>query len=511
MRFRDQYDWVVLGDHPGALLSASLVARLGLSVLVLPLAPGARIAVSRSGQHLDPEPNYLLGLGKMERSSGLLAECLGRLGVLPSELERIRRAGSEPQVLTPGRRLVFSEDDEALGRELERELGPGRGEAAGLRQALAHGEGPVLSFWRQLPTRLTLASPQARKSEEPGDPEALRRSLERGVSGSGAPERAWFQRGQAASAHAGRIGDGEWSELCSGLWYGLGLGTHEDPQLSDLLQFCALGRTGASFQGGLSAYRELLLRLAKRLGAQVPLKADTRRLFIEEGRFVGVQIAKQGNMIAVGGGALGCSLAHVQEFVSLSGRQWLHHLKAAPAAHGWRFTLALTVHAEAIPPGMLARTVWKEPGAPVLELEIVNPSDYGTAPPDRRIVYLRTVMPFHPESLTIPYQRMTAARMLRQASELMPFIEYHVIRVYPDFRTDNAELSEVFGFASPDLIPENLRCINGGGVGSRSGVEGLFVATGESFPELGTLGPTVAALEATAWIAHRCGLAGPFA
>ncbi len=109
------------------------------------------------------------------------------------------------------------------------------------------------------------------------------------------------------------------------------------------------------------------------------------------------------------------------------------------------------------------------------------------------------------------YQRMVGARMLRQAAELIPFLEYHVVRVYPDFRAENEELSQAFGFASPDLIPENLRCLGGAGVGSRSGVEGLFVASGESFPALGSFGPSVAGLEATAWIAHRSGLPGPFA
>ena len=59
MKLREQSDWLVLGDHPGALLSASLAARLGLSVLVLPFGPAARLFVSASGQHFDPEPNYL--------------------------------------------------------------------------------------------------------------------------------------------------------------------------------------------------------------------------------------------------------------------------------------------------------------------------------------------------------------------------------------------------------------------------------------------------------------------
>jgi hypothetical protein len=101
--------------------------------------------------------------------------------------------------------------------------------------------------------------------------------------------------------------------------------------------------------------------------------------------------------------------------------------------------------------------------------------------------------------------------MFRKLMELVPFVEYHLVRIYPDFRTENQELSEAYGFASVELVPENLKVAAGRGVGSASGIEGLFVATGESYPELGSLGATVAAIEASAWIAHRRGLPGPLA
>src|SRR4051794_4308176 len=117
MRLRDQYDWVVLGDHPGALLSASLAARLGLSVLVLPFAPGARLVVSSSGQHFDPEPNFLLGLSTGEQpeqgiATGLLGLCLKRLGVLASEEELIQANGCKVQVLTPSARVSLDPEED---------------------------------------------------------------------------------------------------------------------------------------------------------------------------------------------------------------------------------------------------------------------------------------------------------------------------------------------------------------------------------------------------------------
>ena len=153
-----------------------------------------------------------------------------------------------------------------------------------------------------------------------------------------------------------------------------------------------------------------------------------------------------------------------------------------------------------------------------MEIEIRDPADYGIRSEGEKLVFVRAMMSFHPESLQLEYQRSVGARMLRQLSEVMPFLEQHVLEVYPEFRVvegsrDKPELQDVYGFASLNAIPENLRCLSldySKGVGSRSGIEGLFVATGESFPEYGSFGGTIAALEAVSWLAHRAGLAGPF-
>ena len=76
MRLLDRYDWIVLGDDPGALLSACLAARLGLSALVLDCGERAMSVVSGSGQLLDPETSTLLGLGVADAKPGLWLKCL---------------------------------------------------------------------------------------------------------------------------------------------------------------------------------------------------------------------------------------------------------------------------------------------------------------------------------------------------------------------------------------------------------------------------------------------------
>lgn len=507
-RLRDQYDWIVVGESPGALLSASLVARQGISVLVLQGAPGAKPCVSKSGQYFDPETNYVLGLGRLERANGLVSECVSRLGALPSEVERVRRDTSGPEILTPRTRTAFATDDEELERNLTREFGLDAVDSLALVRAVSAGESATLQFWRRLPERLTLVQGKPTGGDEPRSwPEVLRRiRRESGAAAGGG--RQWLD-GRSRLSEADWKGDPELHSFLRGVWYALAGSDAACPRWSDLVRALALGRTGASFRGGITALRDFLCRLAERQGAHVPRRAECRRIFVDRARFVGVQVANRGNVIAGRGAVLGCALDHSREFMTWSRGVRPPKLKRSPRPQGWKYSLSLTVATEAIPQGMPSRAVWAEAGAPLLEVEVARPADFGIIEHDRRIVFLRTVLPFRQETLGPGFLRMQSARMVRQLMEIFPFLELHVGRIYPDFREGDREISEAFGYASIDQIPENLRCVDGGGIGSRAGVEGLFAATGESFPELGTLGQFVASIEAAAWICHRSGLSGP--
>jgi phytoene dehydrogenase-like protein len=523
MKLRDHYDWVVLGDHPGALLSAALAARLGLSVLVLPVFPGKSISVAEDGRFVDPEPNYLLSLGRVPQFNGLLSECLGRLGILPAELEQVQRSEPLPQVLTPEFRLAFGgaggSDFGRLEQELSRELGKGAAQKSGLVQALKRAEPDYLGYWLALPERLTLAADK-KKTAAPGLRfPALKRRIAKSVTG---PEQArWLDRARHASRLARELGVDGVTELLAGVAYGAGGNLGVDPSLDEVLHLLALARTGASFKGGMGAYREFLERLAKRLGAHLPPELECKRVFVDQGRFTGVQVANRANVISGGGAVVGCALSQLKTLVSQSGRSLWRGLKPSPAPSGWRFTISFIVDERAIPPGASPRMIWQEREAPPIEIEIADAEPHGLSSGKRdgsRAIQARTVLPYEPETLTLEYQRRIAARLFRQLSEIFPFVEPHVRGVFPEFRPESAartELAQVYGFAGLEWIPENLRVFahhaGRSGVGSRSGVEGLFVATGESFPELGSLGSTVAALEAVSWLAHRAGLAGPLA
>jgi hypothetical protein len=302
---------------------------------------------------------------------------------------------------------------------------------------------------------------------------------------------------------AGRSSTPFLSQLLTGL---KGASFHVDP-----FQGAAVSQSGGWYRGGAGRFRQDLIRAAADLGATYGKGLPCRAIFIEEGKFLGVQVAGRATMVAGRALAVGCGLDQAREYISSGGkRNFLRRLKKAPEPTSWCFTLSLLVREAGVPAGMGSHLVWQDPGAPPLLIEQVDPADYGMRIEGKRLIFLRTYLPFTQETLGVDYQRKVAARMLRKFVEIAPFGEFHLLKAYPDFRGDGSELSEVYGFPSLALVPETLRRYSGRGLGVESGVQGVYLANGEAFPELGALGPTVAAVQAVSRIAHQKGLPGPF-
>jgi hypothetical protein len=494
----NQYDWIVLGDHPGALLTANLVARLGLSVLMVPKSETRGVLLSNEGQYLDPESNFLLGLGE----GGLLNTSLSKVGALSADI----LAGDRvyPQALTPQYRFQFKSEPNLLSLELNRELGTGENQEKDFIESALASSSEVLDYWSNYPQQLTLdptgkIKPERRKSwQQIRAVSRVDRSLEARKTSIGTVA-------EIETVEALRLGFLGLAPVSAGL------------DSREAFHALALGRSGASFRGGTTSYRKLLLRNAKKLGATILDSADCRRIFVENGRFTGIQVSSSGNMISGSGCILGSSFGQFSERVSVNGRSWFSRTKTFPDPAGWKYTIALSVSDEGIVPGLTRRMIWKEADAPAVEIELAEPGEYGTRDPDRKLIFLRTILPFNTESLNWEFQRMTAARMFRLASMLIPYLEFHVMKVFPDFRSDDqTELKRVYPFERLDMIPENLRCYaptdhSRKFQGASSGIEGLFISSNQSYPELGSFGPVVAGFDGVAWVAHKMGLSGPLA
>jgi hypothetical protein len=405
-----------------------------------------------------------------------------------------------------------------------------------LPEAIQNAGTEFLTFWSGLPGRLSLNPNRKPALKEPMTLRQLQKKISKDFETKHPHLSEWVSKKlRVADLKLPSQEIGAVQDVFEGLLFciasGFSSSVNANPYLFDLFHVFSLSRSGGRIKGGMTAYRSLLLNIARRQGVHIPLNTECKRIFIEKENFIGVQVSNRGNMISARGGVLGCSYARASQQMVFGSRSWYPHRRKKATPSGWKFTVALTVHKEAIPNKIMKRSVWKEANAPSLEIEIVDPSDYNGNRSDQRVIYLRTVMPYSTESLNTRYQRITAARMLRKLTEIIPFIEFHVIQIYPDFRMGSDmsetlrvipevsastpqfredELKVVFGFSSLEEIPDNLLVYQDENLTSETGIDGLFRVSSESYPGLGSLGPIVAGLEAVSWLAHRSGLAGPF-
>lgn len=490
-RLKEDYDWIVVGDHPSALLCGGLVARLGLSVLFLDVDESVSIKTGSGGQIWDGESNYFLGLGKTEQTVGLLHRCLARMSWLPIEEAKVSDQSSSPQILTPTHRILTHQSLEQTYTEfLKRNQKRNRemSKSTFLSGALKRASHQTHEEWTQIPDRLTF---QRNKTEE--EKKEKSKYL--------FPKKLITQKKRSLP----RLEVTE--ELLDGLTFGLHGRSYPITQFS-FLESLVLGQTGAAIEGGAQGLRELLRRLAKRLGAHIPDEVKCRRIFVNGNRIQGVQISSGSRVIGCRGLGLGIGLDQAEKMTD--GLKWRTQDRIEPV--GWRFTLALNVRKEGLPPGCSRRMIWKESGAPAIEIEIAHPTEYGITDRDQIYIFARTIVPFKNETLELGYQKLLAARVFKQLTEIFPFLEYHLVNLYPDFRGGaDDEFKQVYGFESLKVIPEFLRVNHGVGMGSQLLAEGFFVNTSEAYPHYGFMGALKAAIESTAWIAHKNSLSGPLA
>ena len=527
MKLRDQYDWIVLGDHPAALLSGAMAARLGLSVLALPVGEGVPLASAADGAFLDRETNYLLGLHPLTAEgggNGLLGQCIARLGLLKSEEDQFLSEGWSPQVLSPDLRFQIQPDPGATFVELRRELGAD-GERLlreqGIQAAWTRASTRLPQFWSQWPDRLTLETPTDPKGGKglraKAVPLTLREFLSRlgrELKGEGRDAQRWFDVGSTLEHRKEEPSGAALYEALCGIWAGLSAKDRSSRVMrAELLHLACLAGSGGAYRGGMSRFREFIRRQGRKYGVHFPERGEAIRIFGEGNRFVGVQSSYRGQMIAAGAGILGVSPERLPEsFLERSEKRLARYRKQVRVT-GWRFSIAVFVDEKAIPPGMSHRMVWQEADSPALELEWADPADYGIRRPGQAVIFLRTELDYAQATLNREFQRLTAARMLRKLVEIVPFSEYRIARIYPDFRdgTESTEMFEVYPYDELAKIPDGLLVYEGEGLGCVSGLDGLYVASEESYPGMGSVGPVVAAMEAVALLAHQAGLPGPLA
>lgn len=487
MKFQNEYDWAVIGEHPAAVLSGCIAARLGYSVLMLPYSPGLASRTIDQSQVFEPESSFFTGWIQHPQKVAFFQSLLAWLaGDIEHPLLQ-ETVTTRTQLLTRTLRADLQDSLDQLSQSL-------------LDNS---GNANISAFFRQrllsLSSILTLnasVSPDLFVSEDWNEKVS---SLLEGHRASKRRYLKTFNRREVINVL--RQKTLSQNELLVDLIQSVekdSEGRSDDDALQTLFRAFFLEHQGVAIPGGIRTLHNLLAEIAKQWGVQRAHVYQMERMFIDKDRFVGFQMkdeSERGKLVSVKGGILGCSLDHAKPLITGDGKTTRTLLKKSPEPLGWRFTISIRVDRKGIPFGLGRRSIWVEPGAPHLEIEVVDPSVYSLkGSSDACIVFLRTVLPFKQFSLDPVYRRKTAARMFEVAREQIPFFDRHVLDTYPNENTPDTQ--DPYAFEKIEAIPENLRVIDQNGVGSQSGVQGLFVATGESYPELGSFGAYLSGIQA---------------
>ena len=510
MKLQTRYDAVILGTHPSALLAACLLAQKEFSVLIV--APEDTFAAfqAKNGQSFDPEPQILLGLGAESNSIGLLSQILKEIHPHSSKKKQslsVTRSGI--CVATPDRRVDFSSLKQ-LPSELKREIDPEKYSRENGLGAVDILEPLILEFWSSYSQRLDQIQSQGVLSHLKSDLAQyfskypyFQREFIRWLSVQSDVIKTqvdWSllrknlicqndERSHASSSQKSL------SLLWQGLSFGLSSQCSEKSNFWDLTHLLAVAQGGQGLRGGGSEFRKYLLEVAQEHGAHLTQKL-CQSIYVKNRQFLGVQLEDSSETIqARMGGVLGQSFHKILS--------WSHRLNSKKLREflplGWRFTIALTVHENGVPQHASSRTIWQEPLSPPLEIEVLDQSHDPRIASQERGVYLRVVLPYEAETLRPEYLRTIGLRMIAQMQEVFPFSEQHLIKQFPNLKEGDGleDLKSLYSFESLDLIPDSLLVYSPRATTLKKhiGIRSLLVASGEVYPELGTFGWSVSAVE----------------
>ncbi len=526
-----------MGDHPAALISGALAAKLGLSVLIVPLAENSRVAISSDGRVHDSETTWFPSLAEASGPHHLVRATLEYLGTTSSEMTQVISRASENELVCVGKGLALDRPYQSWIEQWHwSHSSVSRDNLASMQGILEVSDDLFRHFWSQLPERLTWK--ESRKQDgAPLRGEGQARETEGPRGAIRTPEKDLAIRlsksgvlGRKSSAQISKLlsspvqmafrdlGLLEMIESANGIWDFLGPVSPREKTLFDWLHMAFMARSSNRVLGGAQSLRQLLLRLALRNGADYASDRDARRVFLRKDRFSGIQISGSGTVITAEGGVYGARMTSLLNRLVGADSRRLQQKLERPSTQSTPVSLDLTLSlrvTEPVAAAMTDRRLFVDPEVGALEVEKVSMEPYTGDRTQGALLLLRSRIPFAPGSsdLDLDVLLQRAARMERAWSELSPGCEKGILYRFPDHTRREQ------GRADLELIypRRNQASLSAHHVGHWSSVlapstpfKNLFLVSAETYAQLGAgFGPWVGAFEATSWIAHRSGLPGP--
>lgn len=453
-KLSESYDWIVVGRSPGAALSGALAAKLGLTVLFLPEIEYSEEHTPQT-THETHHHDSQMGLLPVQGAEPLLLRCLKHIGFQDSFIEtKTRHLTPELQLLSPDFRMQIKPGSvEKLARSIEWYLGETGLKKLGITWILEKLGPAFIQQFSGIPERLTLQP----KSKPKANPENRSGHVDWKVLAKSHKQPA-FRFWTNSSKRLGSFELAPDFERLHSLVYAwvspLTLCNPDELSLQEILTLVSLFSSAQTYQGGPNALANDIMSHAEKLGAVVATEYPWKKTVTRLNEYIGVQAKGISGLISSRG--LVSTVPMQTETKSSHAFLWMgcekpKHLVPVSANH-W---------------------MWKEVGAPFLCLK-------------RNENSVNLIAPVQSSMLSdINSLKVLRRRMLEKASELYQ--------------------SPVEAHSEAVMSPLYLEK----GKHARSRIPGVFLLERTTYPQYGSLGEIVGALESVAWIAHRSGFPGP--
>ncbi len=473
-----RYDVAVVDPSPGALIAAALLAKAGLSVVVLdPETEPAKVGAYRFVRHRPP----VVGFG----GCPMLTRTLKALKFHPHEFNAVRRGEPGLQVISRQHRVNIYSDPVQMEAELQREFPR---DAAALSQVIARSRVSADSFADALDRAVESAGQigllqslglQRPRWNPPLPPESV-------------PTWGEFLDGSNLSDDGNMFMRALLRPFCA-------LDVVEDLPLPIAGMHLTAVLDGVYMDPGEEhALLTLLLRRVRAMRVDV---LPTQLVGFEGGRrqLDAIRLADSDEVIPVSFVITGGDPEDLLEFLPGKQRAYQRVLSRLAPSH-FRYSIYMGVEAQVVPPDLAVHAILFNEAAPqgaggCLRMTQTPPGS-PLAPDGHCAITLSTLLPYTEEGALPDNLDAIAAEMVEQVKSLMPYLERHldVLQVPAEDDAAGEDSSIAVDFSpvayTPAIPPGDDPVAAGLGVSLPH--RNLFCAGPAAYPALGLGGQSVA-------------------
>jgi hypothetical protein len=268
-------------------------------------------------------------------------------------------------------------------------------------------------------------------------------------------------------------------EFKRGVQHLLGKSQNADPRRSDWDQQIRTLLGTAFFDRNVPAKIEKMLKILEDRGLHKAKPGQLKRVFVDRGNFVGVQLDRNSKMIPSKGGIVASHYDSLTRIMS-------EEVALISSESGFRFEMRFECAPHSLPRGISSRMIFVDGDSPILELIHESPGSF----------VLRTFLSLDGASFDASFQRRLCERMIKVAGHYIPDLEYNLKGMTPDLRdgerAETIELPALYPYQESSQVPAERLVFensNRSSSGYQSPVGNLFLANAEANPSMGLYGP----------------------